>query len=238
MFCRFQEYSTNCLENKLLKKTLLFAQRYIAKYLNNYKILSQKTNHFLSVFENISNEISISEIKRIKINSLYREYTEAIDLAKQILRYFGYSLKKIDKDKSVERKMPPFYIDMSILFEIYVYSLLSDCYGEEIIYHSRGTYGEVDFLKKDEKLIIDTKYKKLYDGGEYKIEDIRQLSGYSRDNGVLKKLGIFCDDTVVDCVIIYPAQEKEENFKNRKLKEEAIKGFAKFYKCGVKLPLR
>jgi len=238
VFCRFQEYSTNCLENRLFKKALLFTQRYITKHLNNYKILSQKTNHFLSIFENISNEISISEIKRIKINSLYKEYTEAIDLAKQILRYFSYSYKETDKDKSAERKIPPFYIDMSILFELYVYSLLNNCYGDEITYHSRGKSGETDFLKKNEKLIIDTKYKKIYDGGEYKTEDIRQLSGYARDDGILRKLGIFRDDIVVDCVIIYPAKEKEENFKNRKLKEEAIEGFTKFYKCGIKLPLR
>jgi len=241
-FCRFQEYSTNCLENRLLKKALLFTQRYITKHLNNYKILSQKINHFLSIFENISDEISISEIKRIKINSLYKEYTEAIDLAKQILRYFGYSYKKTDKDKSAERKIPPFYIDMSILFELYVYSLLNDCYGDEIAYHSRGKSGETDFLKKDEKLILDTKYKKIYDDSQnkqYKIENIRQLSGYARDEDVLKKLGILNYDTVVDCVIIYPAKDKEANFKDKKtLKEEAIKGFTKFYKCGIKLPIR
>jgi 5-methylcytosine-specific restriction enzyme subunit McrC len=241
MFCRFQEYSADCLENRLLKKALLFVQRYINKNLNEekYKILSQKVNRSISAFENVSDEISISEIKRIKINSLYREYTEAIDLAKQILRYFGYSYKKADEAKTLaEKELPQFYIDMSKLFELYVYSLLKDNYGKEILYQSYGKYGYVDFLKKDEKLIIDTKYKKIYDKvEEYKIEDIRQLSGYARDEGVLEKLEIFNNDTVVDCVIIYPAQEKEVDFKDRKLKEERIKGFTKFHKCGIKLPL-
>jgi 5-methylcytosine-specific restriction enzyme subunit McrC len=96
----------------------------------------------------------------------------------------------------------------------------------------------VDFLKLDEKLIIDTKYKSCYSKNEYNIEDIRQLSGYARDKGVLKKLRID-DEKVVDCVIIYPDNSKSESFEDRQLKnEEEINSFTKFYKCGIKLPLK
>jgi len=245
IYCHFQEYSTDCLENRLLKKALLFVQSYTAKHLDKekYKLLFQKQNRLLSAFNNISENISYSEIKRIKINALYKEYVEAIDLAKQILRRFGYSY--INTDKTDEKKLPPFWIDMSKLFELYVYSLLKDAYGSKIIYQlsedgkrqTRGHYGDIDFMKLDDKILIDTKYKEIYtQDGKYDIDNIRQLSGYARDRKVLEKLNITSDNEVVDCVIIYPDKAANDNFKNRELKEKNIKQFTKFYKCGVKLP--
>lgn len=245
IYCRFQEYSIDCLENRLLKKALLFVQRYTTKHLDKekYRVLFQKQNRLLSVFENISENISHSEIKRIKINALYKEYVEAIDLAKQILRRFGYSY--MNTQNTVEKKLPPFWIDMSKLFELYVYSLLKDAYGSKIIYQlsedgkrqTRGNYGDIDFMKLDERILIDTKYKEIYtQNGKYDIDNIRQLSGYARDWGVLKKLDITSDNEVIDCIIIYPDKAANDNLKNRELKETRIKQFTKFYKCGIKLP--
>ena len=226
LYCRFQEYSIDCLENRLLKKALLFVQRYTTKHLDKekYKLLFQKQNRLLSAFENISENISYSETKRIKINSLYKEYVEAIDLAKQILRRFGYSY--MNTHNTEEKKLPPFWIDMSKLFELYVYSLLKDAYGSKIIYQlsedgkrqTRGSYGDIDFMKLDEKILIDTKYKEIYtQDGKYDIDNIRQLSGYARDWGVLKKLDITSDNEVIDCIFIYPDKTANDNLKNRDL---------------------
>jgi len=245
IYCRFQEYSIDCLENRLLKKALLFVQRYTTKHLDKekYKLLFQKQNRLLSAFENISENISYSETKRIKINALYKEYVEAIDLAKQILRRFGYSY--MNTHNTEEKKLPPFWIDMSKLFELYVYSLLKDAYGSKIIYQlsedgkrqTRGNYGDIDFMKLDEKILIDTKYKEIYtQDGKYDIDNIRQLSGYARDWGVLKKLDITSDNEVIDCIFIYPDKTANDNLKNRDLKETSIIQFTKFYKCGIKLP--
>ena len=247
IFCRFQEYSIDCLENRLLKKALLFVQSYTARHLDKekYKLLFQKQNRLLSAFDNISEEISYSQIKLIKINALYKEYVEAIGLAKQILKRFGYSYMKTQKVDN--KKLPPFWIDMSKLFELYVYSLLKDEYGSTIIYQlsedgkrqTHGHYGDIDFMKLDEKLLIDAKYKEVYtQDGKYSIDNIRQLSGYARDWGVMKKLNITSDNEVVDCVIIYPDNTLNKNFKGRELKETPIKQFTKFYKCGIKLPLK
>lgn len=245
IYCRFQEYSIDCLENRLLKKALLFVQRYTTKHLDKekYKLLFQKQNRLLSAFENISENISYSETKRIKINALYKEYVEAIDLAKQILRRFGYSY--MNTHNTEEKKLPPFWIDMSKLFELYVYSLLKDAYGSKIIYQlsedgkrqTRGNYGDIDFMKLDEKILIDTKYKEIYtQDGKYDIDNIRQLSGYARDCEVLKKLDITSDNEVIDCIFIYPDKTANDNLKNRDLKETSIIQFTKFYKCGIKLP--
>jgi 5-methylcytosine-specific restriction enzyme subunit McrC len=246
IYCRFQEYSIDCLENRLLKRALLFVQRYTAKHLDRekYKLLFQKQNRLLSAFENISENISHSEIKRIKINALYKEYVEAIELAKQILRRFGYSYMNTKND---EKRLPPFWIDMSKLFELYVYSLLKDAYGSKIIYQlsedgkrqTHGHYGDIDFMKLDEKILIDTKYKRIYaQEGKYEIDDIRQLSGYARDWGVLKKLEITNENKVIDCVIIYPDKTSSDNFQGRELKKTPNEKFTKFYVCGIKLPSR
>jgi 5-methylcytosine-specific restriction enzyme subunit McrC len=237
--CRFQEYSVNCLENRLLKKTLLFIQRYSNHHLaKEYKELIQKESKLLTYFENVADEISFPEIQRVKVNALYKEYVEAVELAKQILKHFGYSYKKAgDKVK----ELPPFRIDMSKLFELYVYSLLEEAYPKSIQYQEHGKYGYVDFLKKDEELIIDAKYKKIYDSekNEYEIDDIRQLAGYARDEGILNKLEISDKEKVVDCIIIYPNQNsEEEDFEKDQLKGVLINGFTKFYKCGIRLPVK
>ena len=46
-------------------------------------------------------------------------------------------------------------------------------------------------------------------------KDIRQISSYARDKGVLNKLGISDEDTVVNCLIIYPNMDATKEFKNR-----------------------
>lgn len=241
IYCSFQEYSKDCLENRLLKKALLFVQRYTSKHLDKekYKLLFQKQNRILTAFENISENISHSEIKRIKINALYKEYIEAIDLAKQILKRFGYSyMNTYNKD---EKKLPPFWIDMSKLFELYVYSLLKEEYKDFKIEFQKGTTRQIPdflFIKETDRMIIDTKYKLKYKG-DWNLEDIRQLSGYARTKNILDILKIHNqNETVVDCVIIYPNENSNDNFKDRKLKEDTIRQFTKFHTCGIKLPIK
>jgi 5-methylcytosine-specific restriction enzyme subunit McrC len=240
-FCRYQEYSVNCPENRLLKKTLLMVQRYLKHFdKDQTKPLTQQQNQVLHAFENVSGNISYSQIKMLKVNSLYKEYVDAIDLAKKIMQKFGYSFANT-KNKEKQKEISPFWIDMSKLFELYVYSLLRDEYGKEILYQAHGEYGYVDFLKKDEKLIIDAKYKEVYcKNGKYNPEDIRQVSGYARDRDILKKLNITSDNEVVDCVIIFPTTNTDAStdFKNRNLKETEITQFTKFWKCGIKLPIK
>ena len=266
VFCRYQEYSVNCLENRLLKKTLLMVQRYLKHFdKEQTKPLIQQQNQILHAFEEISDDISYSQIKMLKINSLYNEYVEAIDLAKDIMKKFGYSFSNTEKKpeeengKKYDKEVSPFWIDMSKLFELYVYSLLRDEYGDKIKYQisdegkrqTHGKYGEIDFMKIDDQLLIDTKYKTSYNS-EYEIEDIRQLSGYARDEGVHKifagkrrndKTEITTAETVFHCLIIYPIypnNNEPESFKDIVLIDEKrrIFGFTKFYKYGIKLPLK
>lgn len=241
-FCQFDEFGINCIENKLLKRALIFVQKYLALFPDYSKEVQPVINFCLPAFHDVDEEVDLRECKRIKINPFYKEYHTAIHLAEIILRRFGYNIKEIEKEKKQKVKVPPFWIDMSKLFELYVLGLLKDRYQNNIIFQFSGKYGQSDFLLNGltEKMIIDTKYKMKYQEEKYVIEDIRQLSGYGRDTKVLSKLGYKTEEeqsnTVVDCLIIYPDQMASEDL-NENLKAERIDGFVKFYKMPIKLPV-
>jgi len=253
-YCRFQEYTVDHPENRLLKKALLFVERYLSQSpeLNSVNQLRNRLNIYLAHFETISDQIEISQIRSIANNKLYREHTEAVKLAKQILRRFSYSIHEVS---SCVAKVPVFWIDMSRLYEVYVYSLLHQAYGDLIEFQVPGYRGTaVDFIKKDQYMIIDTKYKPHYGNGNKGIvDDVRQISGYARDKKILKRLlgDRFDEDFVPRCLIIYPekdnrlvnSEDEEEDkeiiiFDEKDILKEAvpIKAFRNFYKISVLLP--
>lgn len=259
VYCNYQDYSVDCLENQVLKKALVFCQNYLGENLKeeqkNTFIEMNKTISFCkSFFAGVSDLRQAKFLKQFKVNKLYRDYTEALDLAKIILQRFGYNVQESIKKENETNKTPPFWINMALLFEMYVLAKLKDKYGSQIYYQFHGNYGDSDFLKipndendeNNEKIIIDAKYKDKYKDG-YDIADIRQLSGYARDIKVLEKL--FGKEkeklqeeeknTVIPCLIIYPNQCEIKEFTSDKLLEEEknkIEHFTEFYKIGVKLP--
>ena len=243
-YCNYQEYSINCFENQIIKKTLRFIQVYLNKYYKNKSELNKILNYCFSAFIKVDDIENVHKIKQFKINPLYKEYAEILKLAKLILKQFSYSVSSINTN--FENKLPPFYIDMSLLFELYVYTKLIDEYGKTIKYQKQGNYGNVDFVKIDQNLIIDTKYKTYYknnfnDNSDWKrhsiAKDIRQLSGYSRDKKITQNFNLSENNKLFDCVIIYPNKMNKSNFNQRFLKEKEINEFYNFYKIGIKLPL-
>lgn len=241
IWCDYEDYITDCPENRLLKRALEFVHRYSHQVMDKYPELMIKKNKLLTAFESVSDDVSIYDIRQIRLNPIYQNYSEAIKVGKLILRRFGYSFSNIAS--SEDNNLPPFWIDMSKLFELYVFSKLREGYpSTKIEFQAHGKYGYVDFLDDNNKIIIDTKYKLCYAKERYKGDDIRQLSGYARDIGILKKLGYadeaIQDKTVVDCVIIAPDKESLPDFKGRNFinKDNRIKQFTKFYWSGIRLP--
>jgi 5-methylcytosine-specific restriction enzyme subunit McrC len=259
-YCRYQTYSQDCIENKLLKKALVFSKR----YLNNIKLKSssafeQMIDQCLSKLQNVSDSIDIRAVKQLRINPLYKHYSDSLRLAKYVLKRFGYDFTNTN-DK-IDTNVPPFWINMPLLFEVYVYSKLLE-QDPNIEYQANGRYGQIDFLSKDKQLLIDTKYKPTYSNykdeencddnddtivkGRYNIEDIRQLSGYSRDKALLKKLGINesdYDKTVPKCVVVYPLDHTVANQQTKfditnLCNANEIKAFTNFYRVGILLPLK
>ena len=247
-YCSFHEYTVDSNENRLLKKALLFTSRFIRKFSSHdsFARLSSLTNSLLAQFENVGDEIEIYQIKRVASNRLFKDYNEAVSLAKQILRRFGYSIEKVNEKES---GTPVFWIDMSRLYEVYVYGLLNKAYGRQIVFQVPGYHKcAADFIKLDEKLIIDTKYKPQYEKGNPGIiDDIRQVSAYARDEKVISHFKPAPDESeVYPCLIIYPLKQDPDDVEVTSFKQEEsllvkarkINGFKKFYKLGVRLPFK
>lgn len=239
--CNYEEFGVNGLENKILKYALKFVEKYLRAYPQYAGYMLSIMNFCIPAFHEVDElDVDVHSIKKVSINSFFKEYKEALDLAEMILKRFGYNLKEVDKQIEQTVRVPPFWIDMPKLFELYVLGLLKDRYGSQIHFQAKGNYGAPDFLliTDSEKVIIDTKYKMRYQQKEYYADDIRQISGYARDKEILKRLG--CEtpkmqNVVVDCLIIYPDQAVGEDLPFN-IKENEIQQFVQFYKIALKLP--
>lgn len=219
VYCRYQEYDIDSLDNRILKKALLVVNDYLIR--NNKVMVThcaelRKIYDFcMPAFLNVSSEVSNQELQAYKVNLMYRNYKQALHVAKLIILHRDHCLEYTKKGNS-EQFFPPFIINMSLLFERYIYALLARRYKSTIGYHSITTYGnELDFSKVDEHLIIDAKY--IFDWGANKTgskhENVRQLSGYARNHSIRKKLNIREADLhslICPCLIIYP----DKNGKN------------------------
>jgi 5-methylcytosine-specific restriction enzyme subunit McrC len=237
MFCGYQDYSTDCAENRLLHSAYRISLLELSQWGQEHALRPFDRHRYVGiaqVFHSIGVLHSSQELQGIRGNPLYRAYGEAIRLAKLIFRIQGY------RDRHPVGRattIPPYVIDMAKLFELYVYQSLATLPGRRIAYQSKGKYGYTDFLDLDEQLVLDAKYKLAYQT-EYKIEDIRQVAGYARDLGILKTLGVVDPDHVIPCLIIYPDARAGENFKERYGPARVpIPAFHKIQKLAIKVPL-
>lgn len=248
VFCDFDEYTVDIPENKLIKKALLFSSQILRTITENHSIGNKcklMLSKSLALFENVSDEVQIKEVSLIKGHKIFSEYNEAVRLAKLILRRYDYN---ISNTSSLDENVPPFTLDMSLLYEHYVYGLLYEAYQNKITYQYSSLTGKPDFLYHSQgfKAILDTKYIPKYENQKLDTDVVRQLSGYSRDLKILKYLGY--EDVSeeaplpnVPCVIIYPEEGGEKNnpFLNislKKLCSKSVGGLALFYKIAISVP--
>lgn len=235
-YCSFDEFGIDNKENRLLKKTLQFIKRYLPPYsqLTKNKELQDIFNYINPAFIQVSDQIEVTEIKQTKSNVFYKEYKQALYLAKLILKRFGYNISNTVKDKI---QSPPFWIDMTKLFELYVLGLLKDRFQNQVKFQCKYYGNELDYLLNNEKyqMVIDAKYKLKYLKGKHN-EDIRQVSGYARLKKVYDDLNKKQGE-VIDCLIIHPDQNGFENLLEVNFKEKPIDHYYDVYKVGVKLPV-
>ncbi len=206
--CTYQIYTTDIPVNRLLKRALLFAQTMLLKLLPSNKRTSElqsRINKIMPAFADISDNIEVPAVKHCGRSKLFKCYAQAIKVAKDILRRYDYSLSNVSKEN---HQTPCFWIDMSRLFELYVYSQLYQAYRDDIRFQVPGyRKTAVDFIHIGEQLIIDAKYKPKYEKSNAGImPDIREISGYSRDLSILKNFGpdFIALNKEVKCLIIYP----------------------------------
>lgn len=250
--CRFQVYDIDSPENQILKKALRFCSKQLEIYRNavdNIDALKKKVRLITPYFDNVSDVISVKSIKSYKGNPVFKDYNQAIKFAQLLLRRYSYDITVIGKD---EIQTPPFWIDMSKLFELYVFHHLRQVFTakNEVSYHVKAHYQELDYLLNPkewpEPYIIDAKYKPRYKTEGVSIDDAREICGYARLSCIyanLKKLKHGFDEETappIKCLIVYPDQEQEEHFSFTRDKEpqfEKVSGYVRFYKIGIRLPV-
>ena len=242
-YCQYQEYGVNSYENKLLKKALKLSSHIISTYRGGLDVsfLKKTIAQIYPFFRSVSDDCDLTKMSSFQNNPIYKDYYNALKYAILILKRMAYGFNK-ESDRL--DSTPAYWIDMSRLFELYVYRELRKIYPDkgEIKYHPHFRWRELDYLLNPNDgvpMVIDAKYKPRYHYCEPDIDDIRQISAYSRMEGVYKALGLD-GDKLIDCLIIYANQECRENFEGRfdEIKLKKVAGYSKFYKIGIKLPVR
>lgn len=205
--CSYQEFGVNSEENQFLKYVLSFVCAQVENYPSIKSSLIDILHYNMSSFEQVSFRKFHTFKKKVR-NSFYKEYNVAIQLGNQILKLMDNNLSTSTDQL---KKYPPHWIDMSKLFELYVFKKLKEKFSgsREVTYHLKTNYQELDFIIKsgDFKVVVDAKYKPRYKKGNPSISDARQLSGYSRLNSIYEKLEIK-DDQIIPVYIIYPGELK------------------------------
>ncbi|MGG8495257.1 5-methylcytosine restriction system specificity protein McrC [Tenacibaculum sp. TC6] len=241
-YCQYTEYGINSIENKVLKKALLFS----ITAMQNIKgieisSLNGLVNYIQPAFINVDSNVTTEELKNSKPNKLYKEYEQALKFAKHILKRYGYNISNTNASVI---QTPPFWIDMSKLFELYVFSKLKErfTHHKEVTYHKIFNYLEPDFIIKTNdgktKMVVDAKYKPQYEHGTISTEDIRQVSGYARLKKVYEFLEIEKDKTI-DCLVIYSNQiASRKDFIGNNFNLEEEKEYNRFFKIGIELPVK
>ena len=236
--CRYQQFGMDNLENRFLKKVLQFVisfkNTHPTFFAGNEATISELITYCTPYFELISEEIDIENLKNITINPFFKEYEQAIQIGKHILKRFSYNITETTQQKVT---IPPFWIDMPKLFELYVYKKLQEQFGgrKEVLYHFIADYTELDFLLNtpEYKMVIDAKYKPIYKDSR-DIDDIRQVSGYARLEAVYNEFKIE-ENKLIDCLIIYPSLEENKSLNIENKKE--ISKYRNIYKLSVSIPL-
>lgn len=242
VFCRYDEYIADTVENRFLKKALMATSDILALMHENsaYPTLSAMLNQSLSAFSEVANT-TVSDLFLTKSNKLYKEYDVALSLARMILRKQDMAINNRSTDQF--DTVPVFRIDMALLFEHYVLSKLRQTFGHDaVMYQVKGSQGRfiADFLikKGNTRLIVDTKYVDSAQKAAKK-EYISQLSGYARDHVFLKLLGydpsIQDSIPIVPCIVLYPSQQAPL-LSESSLLTDPVDNTMNFYTFSVSIP--
>ena len=238
--CTHQIFTINCIENQILKTALLQCNRNLQGIGN--KDITKLLKFNLHGFELVdSREIFNSDFSKIKYSPFYKEYKEALRLAQMIFKRFGFALN--DSKKELKFKIPPFYIDMPELFERYVEVQLRKRYTNNLVagYGQKNgksyTWGlRPDFIVKNEKLIIDAKYKYWFSDNKddrFK-DDYQQLALYGRVKGIRKDIGLNQNEEA-KILFIYPKIDGDESIDKKNFDE--VDKFNNIQELGIKIPL-
>ena len=242
-FCQYQEYGINSEENKILKKALSLSSHILSTYRGglDVSVLKKTIAHLYPYFRGVDDDCDLPKVDTFKANPIFKDYYKALEYGILILKRCAYGFNRSSRHID---STPPYWIDMSKLFELYVYRELRRLYPipGEVHYHMHLRWRELDYLLAPQNgtpMVIDAKYKPRYHYSEPDIDDIRQVSAYARMEGVYKKLKL-PEDRIIDCLIVYANQECLPAIPDKfdAIDMAKVNGYAKFRKIGISLPVR
>ena len=247
VWCDYQIYTTDCLENQLLKTALKQVSRYLY---DNIKVSDDKQNLFellkynQTAFDMVSViEVFYADFKKIRHSAFYSEYKQALKVAEMIFRRLGFN-NNIDARPT---KIPPFYIDMPELFERYVEVLLRRVMPDLLVGYDESGYSETktiwkmrpDFIIPSLNAIVDAKYKEWHSkksNVDFK-SDFQQLALYTRTNSTLQKMECFGSIYKSKLIFIFPNPDCPNEIDLGKIETNKEADFYNIYKVGVSLPV-
>jgi len=244
--CSHQIFTTNCLENQIIKTALAHVSRYVYQNMRENTTFTQMLRFDQMMFEMVdTKEVNLADFKKIKHSPFFKEYKEALRLAEMIFRRLGFSLQQADHEAQKYAQIPPYHIDMSKLFEKYVELRLRE--GGVAVEPQRkfsldeNRFQQIpDFLCKAPCMIIDAKYKYWYKGDVNAkfVDDFRQIALYAITNDIREAVGVGVENetTHIKKVFIYPIVNGEEKLNLDNLEGTKINGFIEMYKVGLKIP--
>lgn len=244
--CKYQIYDIDTPENRVLKKALIFCLKQLKfyKHVLDTDCLEATARYIKPFFFKVGDDIDVKAIKNCKCNPIYKEYAQALEFAQLLLKRYSYDITLLGRQ---DIPTPPFWIDMSKLFELYVFHHLRQVFTAkgEVRYHVKANYQELDYLLRPQlwtsPYIIDAKYKPRYKDANLTKEDAREVAGYARLSKIYSILGLNEETSLpIKCLIVYPDQEQEEHFTfNRNVEPsfDKIHGYVRMYKVGIRLPV-
>lgn len=242
-YCTYQQYGLDSQENRLLKRALVVSSSILTRYRGGMNVtpLKQTIAQISAYFREVSDDFDPAVLNHpIGTNPIFRDYNKALEFGKLIIRRSAYGL---NRDAHGNHTTPPYWIDMSKLFELYLLRKLRLEYrGSEIVYHKRFGGREPDYLLKPVDgvpMVIDAKYKPRYFEGTVDIDDIRQVSAYARMKGVHEELEVDPRETIA-CLIIYAHPNCPEKIDGRIRAGGGVplRDYVDIYKLGIALPIK
>lgn len=88
------------------------------KHALDTSVLDKKVRFIMPYFANVGDDVSILTIKGFKGNPVFKEYNQATVFAQLLLKRYSYDITVIGRQVI---DTPPFWIDMSKLFELYIF---------------------------------------------------------------------------------------------------------------------
>lgn len=248
--CSPQRFDADSQANRFLKFILRRMHALLSTHSkalgSSGRILTSEAARLLRAFGEVSDTRTWRQGEAVPVvNPLYSEYDAAFKFGRKFLLQEGIgAFKKSNQDSG---RIVPYWIDMSQLFELYVFAdLLGNKSVRDILYHRNfRPGGQPDFLIHLQGAglpfkccVADTKYKPRYMDQELNLNDARQVAGYGRLRKVVEWMferGLSHHKHIVPCLIVHP----DHSSKNKHVdftKLQSLQHWEDFWKIGISLP--